>query len=132
MTTYVPRLWGKKTYTLKGKIKFILLYPAIQLVLWYMTSYLLLQKIVSLCFPYFRKITSRNFRDYFVIFYLEVQPGQLLPTYEVITKIIIYTFNIGFDGNNERQVCTNSSLLSLCSAQLYMCSFYLHKIMSFT
>lgn len=42
---------NKKTYIVKGKIKSILLYPAIQLVMWYMTSYLMLQKIVSMLFP---------------------------------------------------------------------------------
>jgi len=125
---------NKKTYILKGKIKSILLYPAIQLVMWYMTSYLMLQKNCVYVVPYFRKLLHEFFVIIFILcdFYLEVQPGQLLPTYEVITKILIYILNIGFDGNNERQVCNNSSLLSLYSAQLYMCSFYLHKIMSFT
>lgn len=105
-----------------AEIKSILLCPAIELVLWYMTSNIMLEKKLSLCYSLFLEVTLRTCRDYFVIFYLEVkpEPGQLLPIYEIMTKLLVYIFNIEFDGNNVRQVCNNSSLLSLFSSTIYV------------
>ena len=87
-----------------------------------MTSNIMLEKKLSLCYSLFLEVTLRTCRDYFVIFYLEVkpEPGQLLPIYEIMTKLLVYIFNIEFDGNNVRQVCNNSSLLSLFSSTIYV------------
>jgi len=82
----------------------------------------MLEKKLSLCHSLFLEVTLRTCLDYFVIFYLEVkpEPGQLLPIYEIMTKLLVYIFNIEFDGNNVRQVCNNSSLLSLFSSTIYV------------